>query len=309
MSWNFELVAGPYGSPLDGPVWDGEALLFTRQAVPANSINNRIMRYDPVTGAVTDFRRWTNQTIGLAFSADGALYGCQSAGRRLVRFNADGTTSALAHKIGGLYHNKPKDLVVDRRGRIWFCDPHGDLRTAFYPQIPDKLEHASVLRLEHPDRPDSDIIRMTHDTDAPWAVLLSRDESTLYVAESSNEPSGVRELRAYPVLEDGSLGPYTLLHMFGSDLSGVHQGICGMCLDSDGNIVACAGWRRGGPGPMVYLFAPSGRILETYPLLEEPTNCAFGDPGLDSLYVTTRSGSLYRAGNTGRQGWTLYGSD
>ena len=27
----------------------------------------------------------------------------------------------------GVYHNQPRDLVVDSRDRIWFCDPHGDL--------------------------------------------------------------------------------------------------------------------------------------------------------------------------------------
>ena len=137
MSWNFELAAGPFGSSLDGPIWDGEALLFTRQALPANSVNNRILRYDPSNGETTDFRRWTNQTIGLGFSRSGTLYGCQWAGRRLVRFNHDGTTSALSHKIGGLYHNRPKELVVDSQERIWFCDPHGDLRDAIYPQISD----------------------------------------------------------------------------------------------------------------------------------------------------------------------------
>ena len=67
MSWNFELVAGSFGSPLDGPVWDGAAMLFTSQALPANSVNNRILRYDPASGETTDFRRWTNQTIGLGF--------------------------------------------------------------------------------------------------------------------------------------------------------------------------------------------------------------------------------------------------
>ena len=306
MSWNFRLAAGPFGSSLDGPVWDGEALLFTRQALPANSINNRILRYDPFTGETTNFRRWTNQTIGLGFSRSGTLYGCQWAGRRLVRFNRDGTTSALSHKIGGLYHNKPKDLVVDSQERIWFCDPHGDLRDAIYPQISDKLDHASVLRLQTPEAPDSSVQRMTFDTDSPSAVLLSLDERTLYVAESSIEPGGVRELRAYPLLSNGTLGNYVLLHSFGADSQGPHLGISGMCLDSNGNVVACAGSNLSGPGSLVYVFSPTGRVLETQPAPEGATNCAFGDPDLATLYLTTESGSLYRAIDTGHTGWTLF---
>ncbi len=305
MTWDFQLVAGHFGTPTDGPLWDGEALLFTQLTFPFNAANNRILRYDTATGAVSDFRRWTNRTTGLALSSSGVLYGAQSGGRRLVRFNADGSTSPLAHKLNGIYHNQPKDLVVDRQDRLWFCDPHGDLREAMNPQIHDKLDHASVLRLEAPTL-DAPITRMTYDTVSPMALLLSADKSTLYVAETSEELDGPRELRAYPILDTGSLGQYRLLHTFGRDGSRdrgrVHRGIYGMCLDGDGNVVAVAGGAEAGPGPMAYVFTPEGRILESHPLPEEPTNCAFGGTELADLYVTTTQGSLYRAFGTGRKG-------
>jgi gluconolactonase len=304
VTWDFHRVAGPYGSPTDGPVWDGGALLFTQLTFPFNAANNRILRYDQPTGAVTDFRRWTNRTMGLAFSRSGELYGAQSGGRRLVQFNADESTSPLAHKLGGVYHNQPKDLVVDSRDRIWFCDPHGDLREAMNPQIHDKLDHASVLRLEAPTL-DAPITRVTYDTDAPMALLLSVDESTLYVAESSEEPNGPRELRAYPILNTGALGPYRLLHSFGRDGGGmdrIHRGIYGMCLDREGNILAVAGGDGGGPGPMLYVITPEGRVLRSHALPEEPTNCAFGGHGLGDLFVTTTAGSLLRASGIGHVG-------
>ena len=47
---------------------------------------------------------------------------------------------------------------------------------------------------------------------------------------------GQRELRAYPILDDDTLGDYELLHNFYP-----HRGIDGMCLDAEGNIV---GYRR-----------------------------------------------------------------
>ena len=303
MTWDFQRIAGPYGAPTDGPVWDGQALLFTQLTFPFNAANNRILRYDPSTGDVTDFRRWTNRTMGLAFSHAGVLYGAQSGGRRLVRFNVDGSTSPLAHKLDGVYHNQPRDLVVDSQDRIWFCDPHGDLREAMNPQIHDKLDHASVLRLEAPSL-DAPIVRITYDTDNPTALLLSPDESTLYVAESNEDPDGPRELRAYPVLEDGTVGQYRLLHTFGTDSgagrNGVHRGIYGMCLDGEGNIVAVGGGTKAGPGPMAYVITPQGRILESHPLPEEPTNCAPGGAGSADLYVTTTDGSLFCATGIGR---------
>ena len=69
MDWDFELVAGPYGGTSEGPVWDGEAMLFTD--IP----NSRIMRYNPDSGEVTEYRTNTNGTNGLMFDAEGRLFG------------------------------------------------------------------------------------------------------------------------------------------------------------------------------------------------------------------------------------------
>jgi len=54
-----------------------------------------------------------------------------------------------------------------------------------------------------------------------------------------------------------------------------------MRLDSEGNIIAAAGWELGGPGPLIYVFSSSGEVLETHPVpCRRPTNCAFGGEGL-----------------------------
>ena len=295
--WKFELVAGPFNGATEGPVWDGKTVLFS---VPAE---NRILSYDPPSGNVTEFRRFTNRTKGLAFSPDGLLYGCQSGSRRVVRFNPDGSTSPLADRLDGHFHNHPHDLTIDRKGRIWFTDPYDPI-PAPGPQLHGPLEHASVLLLDR--RPDRSwhIRRMTYDTSSPMAIALSRDEKILYVSETGGEDK--RELRAYPVHEDGSLGTYTVLHTFGSDHRGPHRGISGMSLDSEGHIIACAGWEKSGPGALIYVFSPSGRVIETHPAPDSPTNCAFGDEDMTTLYVTTATGHLYRARSTGRQGRLLF---
>jgi gluconolactonase len=308
--WEFQLVAGPYNSPTDGPAWDGEALLFTQLVHIASSPDNRVLRFDPQTGQVGDYRRWSHRTAGLAFGPNGVLYGCQSICRRIVRFNKDGSTAPLAYRIEGKFHHQPKDLVLDHAGRIWFTDPiwgpavQGGLRE--HELEPYTVEFTSVLRMESADR-HSHLRRMTYDTQAPTAIALSRNERTLYVSEDSDDPGGKRELRAYPVLEDGSLGPGAVLHVFGTDHRGAHRGVSGMCLDTEGNIVACAGWERSGPGPMVYVFSPQGRVLETHPVpAAQPTNCTFGGLDLRTLYITTSEGHLFRVPNAGRQGWLIY---
>ena len=299
MSWKFQLLAKPFGGVTEGPVWDGESIYFTH--IPTN----RIMRYQPESGRISEARGGTNHTNGLAHDSKGQLFGCCSGGRAIVRFNPDDTTTVIADVIDGTKLNTPNDLAVDRQGRIWFTNPWnaGNID----PSETELLDNRSVLRSDPQPDGSYTTTRVTFDTTMPNGVLVSPDQKTLYVAESNSERIDLdRELRAYPINEDGSLDPYATLHTFGRDANAVHRGIDGMCFDADANIVACAGWELGGPGPMIYVFSPAGRVLETHPVAaNRPTNCCFGGPDLTTLYVTSTDGHFYQA-ETQRVGWALY---
>jgi gluconolactonase len=296
MSWNFERVAGPFAGATAGLVWDGAGMVFSALD------EERLLRFDPRTGTVDELRRYTQRTNGIAVGADGVMFGCQEAGRRVIAFMPDGSARQTAYKLDGQFHNQPNDLVVDRLGRVWFSDSPITRRTPGIYQFPP-LKHASVLRLERTPQRHWALRRITHDTLAPRSVLLSADERTLYVAEGDVNCAGPRELRAYEIGADGAVGSYVVLHAFGADHRGAQRGIEGMCLDTQGNIVACGGWRKNGPGALIYVFGPNGSVLETHLLpTDMPMRCAFGDPGLDALYVTSSDGCLYRAASVGRHG-------
>jgi gluconolactonase len=168
-----------------------------------------------------------------------------------------------------------------------------------------ELDDESVLRADPLADGSWSVTRVTFDTSNPNGLLVSADERTLYVSQCDYSVTRPRELRAYPIQDDGSLGLYSVLHEFGKDYRGVHRAIDGMCLDEDGNIIATAGWRLSGPGPLIYVFSPSGRVLETHPVpVDRPTNCTFGDDDLRTLYVTTAQGHLFRV-STARRGLAL----
>ncbi len=294
MPWTFTRVAGPFAFT-EGPVWDGTALLFTD--IPAS----RIMRHDPASGATTVFREGTNGANGLHFDRQGALYACEGDGRQLARYAPDGGTTILAERFEGRRLNSPNDVTSDAAGRIWFTDPR------YGPNRADmELDHESIFRLDPPldaplDPPSGHagdagnagawaITRVTFDTTRPNGLVFSPDGRTLYVAESPPAPEGQRQLRAYPVAADGTLGAARVLHDFGPQ-----RGIDGMRIDAVGNIVASCGWDQGGPGPRIAVFAPDGTVLAEHPVPTNPTNCAFGDPDRRGLYVTGYDGCLYHA--------------
>lgn len=280
MDWAVEKVAGPYAGEAHGLIWDGEAILFSLVAA------SRIMRYHPGTGRVAEYRKYTCGTRGLAFDLEGRLYGCQSSARRIVRFNGDGSTSMLADRIERRLHNQPYNLAIDRSGRIWFTDPEPAARVMEPP-----VDHASVLRLEHDAEGKWVLRRMTFDTTFPVGVALSPDQRSIYVSDNPRDGAENSELRSYALLPDDSLAPPQLMQSFPAGC-----GVKGMCLDAAGNVVACLGAEKDGGTAAVAVLSPDGRILRRYPFGPgEPTNCAFGDRELTTLYMTSSDGCLYRA--------------
>jgi len=291
MTMKFELVAGPYKGRTGGLAWDGTGMLFS--AVE----EERIYRYDPATGKVSDFRKYTGRTNGIAVGPDGSVFGAQEGGRRVIEFKADGSTAPTNDLLDGEHHNQPTDIAVDGKGRVWFADAFNST-PPYGPPVYPFPDHASVLRLERKGRQWT-LSRVTTDTQNARAIALSPDEKTLYVAEGDLERPGKRELRAYPVNADGSVGKAKVLHEFGAS----ERGIEGICVASEGDVIAVGGSSKGGAGALVYVFSASGELKDKQPApADAPARIAFGDAGLGSLYLTTDGGHLYRAQGTELKG-------
>ncbi len=288
MSWEFEEIAGPF-TLTKGPAWDGEGLLFTDYDA------SRIMRFDPAAGRCEVFREHTNRANGLMFDRHGRLHACEEDAGRIVRYEKNGAVTVLADSYQGTTFNSPNDLAIDSKGRVWFTDPrYGDPSGL-------QLGHMSVYRLDPGAAGAWTVERVVFNTTRPNGILLSPDEDVLYVSQAGFLSAEKRELRGYPIRDDGSLGTDSVLHNFAP-----YRGIDGMCLDTHGNLIATAGADSGGPGSMIYVFEPDGRIVETHPVpVDRPTNCTFGGADFKTLFVTSMGGYLLRA-ETGRQGRLIF---
>lgn len=292
-AWQVDVAAGPYGGGLSGVTWDGSGIIFS---APGQA---NLLRLEG--SKVSVWRNYMPHIYGLAAGPEGIVYGAQSASRRIVEYRADGTTHVVADRLDGLIHNNPYALCLDRHGNIWFTDPILGIE-APGPDIHPYLPHASVLRVRRLGNRGVRLDRASYDTSFPTAIALSPDEKSLYVSENDPDTAGLRELRSYALRTDGALGAYRVLHTFGSDQRGAHAGVHGLCVSADGRVVACAGDSSSGPGPMLYVFDPSGRVLETHPLTDAPMGCCFGDAELRTLYVATSGGELLRISGTSLRG-------
>jgi gluconolactonase len=243
----------------EGPVWSRDGYLLFSD-IPGN----KIMKYVPGEGYPV-FREPSNGANGNAFDAQGRLYTCESFARRVTRTDKKGVIEVLADKWEGKRLNAPNDIVVSKSGHVYFTDP------AFGSQTDTReLDFYGVYHIA----PKGELSAIARPTGRPNGITLSPNGRILYVANSDE-----RNIRAYDVDRNGGVsGERTVV----SGIEGVPDGIR---TDEKGNLYVAA------KGILVY--SPEGKLLATIPLAETPSNCAFGDPDLQTLYITART-SLYR---------------
>src|SRR4051794_459690 len=103
----------------EGPVWFGDGRYLLWSDIP----NNRIMRWDDETGAVSVFRKPSNNANGNTRDRQGRLLTCEHDARRVVRTEYDGTITVIEDSFDGKPLNSPNDIVCKSDGSIWFTDP------------------------------------------------------------------------------------------------------------------------------------------------------------------------------------------
>ena len=102
----------------EGPVWFGDGRYFLWSDIP----NDRILKWEEETGAVSVFRRPANYANGNTRDRQGRLLTCEMDAQRLTRTEYDGTITVLADRFEGKRLTAPNDVVVKSDGSIWFSD-------------------------------------------------------------------------------------------------------------------------------------------------------------------------------------------
>ncbi len=274
------LATGCYWA--EGPVWfgDGRHLLFSD--IP----NNRILRWDDGSGALSEFRKPSNHANGLARDRQGRLLTCEHLGRRVTRTEYDGRITVLASHYQGKPLNSPNDIVCARDGGIWFTDPPFGIMGWWEgePATPE-LPHG-VYRI---DPASGELVMVLADLQGSNGLAFSPDERVLYVVESRAMPH--RRIWAYDV-EGLRLTNKRLFVDAGGP--GAYDGIA---VDVQGN-VWCGFGSNGASGADlealdgVRVYDTAGVPLAHIHLPERCANLCFGGARNNRLFMAA-SHSLY----------------
>ena len=111
--------------------------------------NDRVLRFDEQSEAVSVFRQPADYTNGNTVDRQGRLVSCQHGPRRVVRTEHDGSITVLADRFEGKRFNSPNDVVVKSDDSIWFSDPSYGIDSNYEGfQAPSELGERRVYRID-----------------------------------------------------------------------------------------------------------------------------------------------------------------
>jgi gluconolactonase len=271
-------VASVFASGLDHP----EGLAFAPDGtIWAGGEEGQIYVVTP-DGRVTEHARTGGFSGGLAFDRDGRCFVCNSPGR-IVRVEQDGRWETFADEVAGVPMRTPNFPVFGPDGSLYVSDS-GSWDVAdgviyrFPPGGDGEVFHAGPFQYTN-------------------GLAIDAAGEYLYVVESALH--SVVRLR---IAERGAAVPELVCPR--GALEWVPDGLA---LDATGALYVTMY-----ASDRIYRIEPGGEpeILVEDVLgmaLNRPTNCAFGGPDLDRLFVANLGGRLLSVVDVGRRGQPLYG--
>jgi len=256
----------------EGPVWFGDGRYLLYSDIP----NNRIMKWEEETGAVSVFRKPSNFANGNTRDRQGRLVTCEHGGRRVTRTEYDGTVTIVIDSFEGKPLNSPNDVVVKSDDSIWFTDPPFGIQGNYegrkaQPELPQ-----NVYRV---DARSGEASVVAGDIKGPNGLCFSPDESLLYIIESRGTPN--RVIRVYDVVNHGT----TLANGRVFLDAGVGT-IDGLRCDIHGNL--WCGWGMGSDDlDGVMIVSPQGKLIGRIALPERCANLCFGGVMRNRLFMAS----------------------
>lgn len=251
----------------------------SRSLIWSDIPNDRMLRLDECSGAVSTFRQPAGHSNGNTVDRSGRLVTCEHGGRRVSRTEFDGTVTTLADRYRGGRLNSPNDAVVKSDGSIWFTDPTYGIDSDYEGHRGESEQAGNyVYRIDPatgaPEAVAKDFVQ-------PNGIAFSPDERVLYIVDTgrSHRPDGPAHIRSFAVDEAGKLRDRGV---FADCTAGFFDGLR---IDGDGRL-----WTSAGDG--VHCYDPDGTLIGKIRIPEVVANVCFGGAKRNYLYICGTT-SLY----------------
>lgn len=248
----------------EGPAWNGVGRYLVWSDIP----NNLQYRWIADDNRVTVFRNPSGYSNGNTFDREGRQLSCEHAGRRVARYETNGTVTTIAEKFENKRLNSPNDVVVHPSdGSIWFTDPTYGINGNYEGFVATPESKQAVYRV---DAQSGAIAKVTDEVNQPNGLAFSPDQKKLYVGDT-----GAGETLVFDVDGRGLRNRKQFSKVVAD----------GLRCDADGNV-----WCGARPG--VQVVAPDGTTIGSIRLPEQCANVSFGGAKRNRLFMTA-SQSLY----------------
>jgi gluconolactonase len=260
----------------EGPVWFGDGRYLLWSDIP----NDRIMKWEEETGAITVFRKPSNYANGNTRDRQGRLVTCEMDAQRLPRTEYDGTITVLAESFEGKRLTGPNDVVVKSDNSIWFSDNGAGTRGNYLGHTAPQELPFRVYRL---DPATKQMTIAVGDMKRPNGLAFSPDEKLLYVVDT---PAPLpRTVQVYDVVDNG-----TKTANGREFFNATPGGTDGIRVDVHGNL--WCGFSGGETEDGAAVFAPDGKMIGRILLPERCANVCFGGRKRNRLFMAA-SQSIY----------------
>ena len=253
---------------------EGTITLPDGSVIFSETTANRTIKIDKDDN-VSIFLENTNGSNGMFFDGEGRLFVTQ------VPFGTGGIAiiypPAAKRTLINSYEGKPfgraNDLTVDKKGGVYFTDSANAA-----PMPPGGVPLPAALYYLPPSATTP--IQLLTDVAFPNGVVLSRDETRLYLNNTNGE-----YMLAFDVQPDGSPKNRRNFAKYAGvtpNAAGVPvSGADGLTIDGQGRLYAAC-------TDGVEVFSPQGQHLGTIPTPRPPQNLSFAGTDKQTLYVVGR---------------------
>jgi gluconolactonase len=245
-------------------------------------------------GKITEFARTGGRPAGMALDRKGNLFVCDVGKAAVLKVTRAGEVSLFADQVGTLKLTLPNFPVFDAEGNLYVSNSTDHVLTDIeqvMEEIRNPVPKGGLVRL----RPDGRGEVVATDLYFANGTAIDPKEEAVYVLQSTRNNCVRVALR-----KDGT---HEKPEVFGDTLGGLPDG---MAFDAEGYLIITL--------PMInrlVVLDPNGKLSI---LLDDsegkktqgPTNCAFGGPHFDDLYIAHLEADHIAKAHLGHKGHPLY---